>query len=81
MVNWITVNSHKISKIAYNAEIETMYIDFKGSKVDTPYTGVTKGMFKLFCNATDIDEFYDTHIKDSFKKIERDTKFSLNCRL
>lgn len=81
MIEWIYINSEKISKVAYNKEIKTMYIDFIDSNVDTPYAGVTEAIFTAFCEAKNTDEFFKIHIKDCFEKIDINTENSINCRL
>lgn len=81
MINWIDVNSPKITRIAYNPEILVMYIDFSGSITDTPYQGVTKAIFKKFSKANDIDGYYETHIKDKFQSVQISTENKINCSL
>jgi len=81
MIEWIRVRSKKISKIAYNSEVKTMYIDFKGSNVDTPFMKVDENVFKMFCNAEDVDEFYRTKIKNSYQEAILNTENTINCRL
>jgi len=78
MVKWINVNSKKISRIAYNPEVKTMFIDFKGSVVDTPYAGVNQVLFESFTNAEDIDEYYEAFIKKECEVVELDTENVIN---
>lgn len=81
MINWVNVNSKKIIRIAYNFEINVMYINFKGSTTDTPYQGVTEDKFNAFRNADNIDEYYKKHIKDDFMEVTLDTENTVGCRL
>ncbi len=81
MIKWINVNSKIMSRIAYNSEVKTMYIDFKDSTVDTPYAGVNKALFKSFCEADNIDEYFETFIKNKCKKVEIDIENTVNIRL
>jgi len=81
MIEWIKVRSPVISKIAYNSEVKTMFVSYKGSTVDTPYTGVSKDMFIGLSNATDIDEHFDAHIKHHCKEVQIDTENVLSCDL
>lgn len=81
MVEWIYVNTPKISRIAYNAEVSTMYIDFPGSTLDIPYKGVTEAVFREFSQAENVDAYYDLHIKDVYPQIERDIENKIDCKL
>ena len=81
MIDWVYVNSQKISRIGYNSKILTMYIDFQGSNLDTPYTGVSEALFKSFCNAKDIDLYFDQYIKVVCKKVVLDTDSALNFKI
>ena len=81
MVDWIYVNTSKISRIAYNSEINTMYIDFPDSVVDVPYKGVSEEVFKKFSEAKNIDEYYEKHIKDVFDRIVINTENQIDCKL
>ena len=81
MIEWIDVNTPKIKRIAYNPEIKIMYIDFSGSAIDTPYQDVTEKTFKKFSKARNIDDYYDTHIKDNFERVQISTENKINCSL
>jgi len=81
MIEWINVDSEIMSRIAYNSEVHTMYIDFKGSIVDTPYAGVKQSLFESFCEAENIDEYYENHIREECEKVELDTENVINVRL
>lgn len=81
MIEWIKVRSPKISKIAYNSKVNTMFVSYKGNDVDTPYTGVSEDMFLKFSEASDIDKYFETHIKKTCKEVVLDTKNILNCDL
>lgn len=81
MINWINVNSKSIIRIAYNFDINIMYINFRGSITDTPYQGVTEDKFRAFSNADDIDEYYKKHIQDVYVEVAMDTENVVGCRL
>ena len=81
MVDWIYVNTSKISRIAYNSTIKTMYIDFPDSIVDVPYKGVTEDVFKKFSEAKNVDEFYENNIKDVFERVVINTENQIDCKL
>ncbi len=81
MLDWVYVHTSKIKKMAYNAEIETMYIDFIGSTVDTPYKNVSEKTFNEFSQANDVDEHYEMHIKSSCQKVEISTENIISCDL
>lgn len=81
MIKWINVESKIMSRIAYNAEVKIMYIDFKDSTIDTPFSGVNKALFESFCKADNIDDYYENFIKHKCEKVEIDTKNRVNIRL
>lgn len=78
MIEWFYVNTPKINKMAYNAEIKTMYIDFYGSTVDTPFKNVPKNTFLEFSQAYSVDEYYEKHIKTCYEKVKIGTENSIN---
>ena len=71
----------KIAKIAYNAELKTMYIAFQGSTVDTPFVGVSKKEFNKFSKAANIDEHFNDKIQGTFEEVTLDTEIVINCNL
>lgn len=81
MIDWINVNSSKIRRIAFNAELKMMYIDFVESTVDIPYQGISEATFKEFSNAKNIDNYYELFIKDKYPCIEFNTENKINCSL
>ena len=81
MIDWINVNSKKIIRIAYNFEIKMMYINFRGSTIDTPYQGVSEETFAEFSKANDIDDYFNRHIRDVHIKVKIDTENVVGCRL
>jgi len=42
---------------------------------------VDENVFKMFCNAEDVDEFYRTKIKNSYQEAILNTENTINCRL
>lgn len=78
MVKWIYINSSKITRIGYNAEIQIMYIDFVGSVVDTPYKSVSEDLFNEFSKAKNIDGYFETQIKDFFEEVTFDLENRIN---
>jgi len=81
MIQWVDVESAIISKIAYNTKSETLFVSYKKSSVDTPYSGVTQDMFKKLSKATDKSEYFEMHIKRFCKEIKIDTNNVLSCDL
>ena len=81
MVEWVYVNTSKITRIAYNSDIEIMYVDFSGSTVDVPFKGVSEKVFREFSQAKNIDDFYENHIKNIFKRIEINTENKIACNI
>lgn len=81
MIKWIEVNTPKIKRIAYNSEINIMYIDFSGSTTDTPYQGVAEYAFRKFSKAKKIDDYYEKHIKDNFQSVQISTENKINCSM
>lgn len=67
MVEWVLVNSSKINRIGYNKIVRTMFIDFQGSEIDTPYVDVPEDVFKSFSKSDSINEYFNEHIDGKFK--------------
>lgn len=67
MTDWIYVNTQKITKIGYNQEIKTLYIDFAGSSFDTPYKNISLETFEEFSRADRVDDYYEESIKNKFQ--------------
>ena len=80
MIEWISVNTCTITRIGYNQEVKTMYIDFAGSSFDTPYQKVPEMVFKKFSKARKTDDFYVNKIKDKYQPTEIDTESSIGCK-
>ena len=81
MVEWININTSKISRIAYNSKINTMYIDFPDSTLDVPYKDVAEEVFIEFSQAKNVDEYYENNIKDTFERVVINTKNQIDCKL
>lgn len=81
MIKWVYINSAKITRIGYNAELETMYIDFNGSSLDTPYKRVSEKLFNDFSTAKNIDGFFDTQIKGFCEEVKLDIRNQIYCGL
>ena len=66
MVEWIDVKTSRINRIGYNKEVKTMFIDFQGSEIDTPYVNVPENVFKSFTNSDTINKYFKKHIEGKF---------------
>ena len=67
MVEWIAVKTSRINRIGYNKEVKTMFIDFQGSEIDTPYVDVPENVFKSFSKSDTINKYFKEHIDGKFK--------------
>ncbi|MEB8431895.1 KTSC domain-containing protein [Cocleimonas sp. KMM 6892] len=67
MVEWVTVKTSRINRIGYSREVNTMFIDFQGSEIDTPYVNVPENIFKSFAASDTINKFFNEHIDGKFK--------------
>ena len=67
MVEWVVVDTSRINRIGYNREVKTMFIDFQGSQIDTPYVNVPESVFKTFSNSDTINKYFKEHIDGKFK--------------
>ena len=74
MTRWVNVNTFKITRIGYNREVETLFIDFVGSHVDTPYKKVPESLFNRFIESDTADTFYDQNIKDVYESVQIDSE-------
>ena len=83
MTKWIYVNTSKITRIGYNREMKTMYIDFVGSLVDTPYKNVPESLYSEFVESGSINTFYQDHIEDVYESVnvESENKFDTNWHI
>ena len=78
MVEWVYLNTPKINKVGYNAKIKTMYIDFSGSTVDTPYKNVIENTFQEFSQAKNADAHYENYIKTCCERVDINTENSVS---
>ncbi len=81
MIEWISVNTCKITRIGYSKEVNAMYIDFIGSTIDTPYQNVSEEVFKTFSQAKKIDDFYETEIKNIYQPTQINTESTIDCEI
>lgn len=81
MIKWISVNTCQITRIGYNQEINTMYIDFIGSSTDTPYQNVTEEMFKTFSQTERVDDFYEANIKGVYEPTKINIQSTIDCEI
>ncbi len=72
MVEWAFVNTHKINRIGYNKEVQSLYIDFVGSLTDTAYIKVPESLFESFKAVKSPDKFYDQFIDGYFEVLKYD---------
>lgn len=80
MIEWISVNTCKITRIGFNQEVKTMYIDFTGSSYDTPYQNVTEEVFKTFSQAHRVDDFYEKKIKGIYEPTKINIENTIACK-
>ena len=66
MVEWVAVKTSRINRIGYNREVKTMFIDFQGSEIDTPYINVPENVFKTFSKSDTINKYFKEHIDGKF---------------
>ncbi len=81
MIKWAYVNTPKITRIGYNAEIKVMYVEFCGSTVDTPFKNITEDTFREFSRAKMVDDYYEDYIKLNFEQVDTETKNKILCDL
>jgi len=67
MVEWVAVKTSRINRIGYNREVKTMFIDFHGSEIDTPYVNVPENIFNSFSESDTINKYFKEHIDGKFK--------------
>ncbi len=67
MVEWVIVKNSRINRIGYNRVVKTMFIDFQGSEIDTPYIDVPENVFKIFSKSDTINKYFKEHIDGKFK--------------
>ena len=67
MVEWVIVKTSKINRIGYNSQVKTMFIDFQGSEIDTPYVDVPENVFKTFSMSDTINKHFKEHIDGKYK--------------
>ncbi|WP_299872704.1 KTSC domain-containing protein [uncultured Cocleimonas sp.] len=67
MVEWVAVKTSRINRIGYNREVKTMFIDFQGSEIDTPYVNVPESVFKSFSKSDTINKYFNEYIDGKFK--------------
>lgn len=67
MVEWVSVKTSKINRIGYNSKVKTMFIDFQGSEIDTPYINVPKSVYKEFSGSDTVNKYFKEHIDGKYK--------------
>lgn len=67
MVEWVSVKTSRINRIGYNSQVKTMFIDFQGSEIDTPYINVPKNVFKEFSESDSVNKYFKENIDGKFK--------------
>ncbi len=67
MVEWVTVKTSRINRIGYCREVKTMFVDFLGSEIDTPFINVPENIFKSFSKSNTINKYFKEHIDGKFK--------------
>lgn len=68
MIRWTSVNTREINRIGYNKEVNSLFVDFIGSDVDTVYVDVPESLYTLFVEAKDIDKFFKQFVNGYFKE-------------
>ena len=67
MVEWVSVKTSRINRIGYNSKMKTMFIDFQGSEIDTPYINVPKNVFMAFSESDTVNKYFKEYIDGKFK--------------
>jgi len=69
MIDWTLVNTRKIRKIGYNAELKVLHIEFNHSIIDTPYINVPKKVFLKMLKEKNVDAFYENKIRSVYTRL------------
>ena len=67
MIEWFTFKASVIRRLGYDPLTNTMYIDFEGSDVDLPYSGIPEELFRSFVASSSLTTFYNSHIKNNYE--------------
>lgn len=66
MVEWAVVNTDTIKRIGYNKEVQSLYVDFIGSEIDTAFVKVPEPLFTFFVEAKSPDKFFNQFVDGYF---------------
>jgi len=67
-IQWTRLRKGTINRVGYNNEVNSLYIDFTGSDVDTVYVDVPESLYTLFVEAKDPDKFFKQFVNGYFKE-------------
>ncbi|MES9937210.1 MAG: KTSC domain-containing protein [Sedimenticola sp.] len=65
-MEWISLNSSAIRRVAYDPATRRMYIDFENSDPHYSFCGVPESVFQGLIRAHSAGSYYHHHIKDRF---------------
>ena len=67
MIEWALIDTKKINRIGYDSEVQSLYIDFKGSETDTAYIKVPESLFRSLIHARRPDDFFETFVSENYE--------------
>lgn len=66
MVDWALLKTNLINRVGYNKQVQTLYIDFNGSDIDTAFVNVPEPLYEFFINAKSPDRFFKQFVDGYF---------------
>ena len=66
VIKWAQLDKGIINRVGYNKEVNSLYIDFIGSDVDTAYVDVPESLYTLFVEAKNPDKFFQQFVNGYF---------------
>ena len=66
MIEWVSVFSSDIRKIAFDSNANEQYMDFADDEPYCTYCNVSQNLYHQFVSASSVGHFYNQYIKGQY---------------